>query len=146
MSYRDRMTEPQLWIWALRFAGILHFVTLVLATLTPIPPNWDENLAKLPEVHRRFSVAQNIFIGAVIAASGLISLCFAPLLISGDPLARVICGCIALWWGGRLVVLPWLRAHQHLTTPALRVGFALLLAQCATYACAYGYLALRSTF
>jgi len=135
--------DSSLWILGLRTAGIFHFVTLALACVTPIPPNWDENLAKLPEVHRRFAIAQNVFIGATIAVSGLISLVFAPLLLEGTPLARVICTCIALWWGGRLVVLPWLGAHRHLTTAALRLGYPLLLVECATFAVAYGYLALR---
>lgn len=134
---------PDLWILFLRTAGIFHFVTLGLACLTPIPPNWEANLASLPDVHRRFAVAQNLFIGAVIAVCGLISLSFAPLLIEDTPLARVICACIALWWGGRLVVLPWLGAHRHLATPLLRIGFSLLLAECLLFAGAYGYLALR---
>lgn len=137
------MTTDSLFILGLRAAGVFHFVTLVLACFTPIPPDWEENLARLPEVHRRFAIAQNIFIGAVIAACGLISLTLAPLLVEGSTLARTICGCIALWWGGRLVVLPWLRAQRHLTTTWLRLGYALLLAQCAIYTVAYGYLAVR---
>ena len=135
--------ESHVWILGLRIAGIFHFVTLALACITPIPPNWEENLASLPEVHRRFAIAQNVFIGAVIAASGIISLAFAPLLVEGTPLARVICTCIAAWWGGRLIVLPWLQAHRYLKTQALRAGFILLLAECATYAAMYGYLAAR---
>ncbi len=95
-------------------------------------------------MHRRFVVAQNLFIGAVIAAAGLISLIFAPHLIEGTPLARVICACIAVWWGGRLGVLPWLGAHRCLRTPFLRIGYGLLLAQCALYAAAYGFLAVHS--
>lgn len=132
------------WILGVRAAGAFHLVTLTLAWFTPIPPDWDENLARLPETHRRFAIAQNIFIGATIAAAGLVSLAFAPLLVGGSTLARVICAAIALWWGGRLVVLPWLGAHRHLTTPWLRVGFGLLLGQCAIYAIAYGWLAARS--
>jgi len=132
------------WIWGLRAAGVMHFVTLGFACVTPIPPAWDENLAKLPEVHRRFAVAQNIFVGAVIAACGLVSLFCAPLLITGSPLARVICAFIALWWGGRLVVLPWLGAHHHLSTGVLRAGFVALLLECALYTVAYGALAFRT--
>ena len=137
------VAESDLWVGGIRAAGVFHFVTLALACVTPIPPNWEENLARLPEVHRRFAVAQNVFIGAVIAVSGLISLVFAPRLIDGSALARVICVCISLWWGGRLFVLPWLGAHRHLGTRWLRIGFALLLMECFLFATAYGYLALR---
>jgi hypothetical protein len=139
----DMELDEQLWIWGVRVAGGFHFVTLGLACFTPIPPDWDENLARLPETHRRFALAQNFFIGAVIAVSGAISIAFAPLLVAGATLARVICACIALWWGGRLAVLPWLGAHRHLGSPALKAGFALLLVECAIYAAGYGWLAVR---
>jgi hypothetical protein len=134
--------DLQTWVLFLRTAGILHLMTLGFACITPIPPDWEANLAKLPEVHRRFAQAQNIFIGAVIAASGMVSFIYAPLLAERTTLARVICLGIALWWGGRLFVLPWLKAHRHLRTPALRIGFVLLLAECAIFAAGYGYLAL----
>ncbi len=54
-----------------------------------------------------------------------------------------MCAGIALWWGGRLVVLPWLGAQRHLTPARLRLGYVLLLAECVTYAAANGYLALK---
>jgi hypothetical protein len=131
-------------IWCLRAAGAFHFVTLVAACVTPIPPNWDENLAKLPLVHRRFAVAQNAFIGATIAVCGLWSLFFARELVSGTPLARAVCAAIALWWGGRFAVLPWLRVWPQLRDrPTLRAGFVLLLAECAIYTLAYGWMAAR---
>lgn len=131
------------WIWGVRLAGGLHFVTLAAACMTPIPPRWEENLATLPETHRRFAIAQNIFIGATIGALGLLCLGFAPLLVAGAPLARAVCAGIALWWGGRLAVLPWLNARAHLTTPWLRTGFVLLQLECAAYALGFGWLALR---
>ena len=135
--------SPELWTLGLRLAGAFHLVTLTLACFTPIPPDWDKNLAALPPIHRRFAIAQNISIGATIAVLGLFSLLFAPALISGQPLARALCGATALFWGGRLAVLPWLGVRPTLTTPLLRLGYALLLTQCAIYAAAYTYLALR---
>lgn len=135
--------DTSTWVQGVRVAGVLHFVTLGLACITPIPPDWDRNLALLPEVHRRFAVAQNVFIGGVIAACGGVSVFFAPLLVEGSTLARVICGGIALWWGGRLFVLPWLGAHRHLATTFLRIGYGLLLAESAIFTAAFGYLALR---
>ncbi len=129
-------------IFGVRLAGALHFVTLTLACCTPIPPDWEKNLEKLPLIHRRFSIAQNISIGATIAVLGLFSLCFAPELVSGAPLARAICGATALFWGGRFGVLPWLGVRPTLTHTALKIGYSLLLLECATYALAYGYLAL----
>lgn len=131
------------WIWGVRLAGVFHFVTVVLAYFTPIPANWDENLARLPALHRRFALAQNTFIGVTMLVAGLVSLLLAPDLVAGTRLARVICGTIALWWAGRLVVLPWLRVRPELKTPLLRTGFVLLHLQCALFAGAYGWLAVR---
>jgi len=130
-------------ILGVRLAGAFHFVTLVLACFTPIPPDWERNLAALPPIHRRFAIAQNTSIGATIAVLGLFSLCLAPELVAGTPLARAVCAATALFWGGRLGVLPWLGVRPTLTTPWLKLGYALLLAECAIYAAAYLYLAVR---
>jgi hypothetical protein len=138
------MFSDDLWILGLRIAGAFHLLTLTLACFTPIPPDWDKNLAALPPIHRRFAIAQNISIGATIAALGLVSLLFAPHLITGQPLARVLCALTAIFWLGRLLVLPWLRVQPTLTTPLLRLGYTLLLTQCALYASAYSWLAFRS--
>lgn len=135
--------SDSLLILGLRLAGAFHFVTLALACFTPIPPDWEKNLAALPPIHRRFAIAQNFSIGAMIAALGLFSLLFAPALVAGSPLARAVCAATGLFWGGRLCVLPWLDVRPTLTTPWLKLGYVLLLAECALYAAAYLYLALR---
>jgi|HubBroStandDraft_6_1064221.scaffolds.fasta_scaffold492481_2 hypothetical protein len=136
------MNDP-LWQTGLRCAGCLHFATLVLACFTPIPPDWEANLKLLPLVHRRFAIAQNVSIGAMIAVLGLFSLFFSQEMVGGLPIARAVCLTTALFWGGRLLVLPWLKAHTCLPTPWLKTGFALLMAECATYAIAYTWLAIR---
>lgn len=132
-----------LWTWGVRAAGLFHFITVALAARTPIPADWEENLARLPALHHRFALAQNAAIGGVMVVFGAVCLGFAPELAAGTPLARLWCGAIALWWGGRLALLPWLRITPALTTPWLRAGFRLLQVQCAAYALAFGWLALR---
>jgi hypothetical protein len=97
----------------------------------------------LPEVHRRFAIAQNVFIGGVMIFAGAVSVGFAPDLTSGSTTARIICAAIALWWGARLLVLPWLKVRPELATRGLRVGFVLLHAECASFAVLYGWLAFR---
>jgi hypothetical protein len=136
--------NDELWILGVRAAGLSHIATLVIACFTPIPPDWEKNLAALPETHRRFAIAQNFFIGGVIVFCGLISLLFARELVSGSPLARMVSAGIALWWGGRLVVLPWLKVRPHLASAWLRVGFLFLQLECALFAVAYAWLALRN--
>jgi hypothetical protein len=46
-----------LWIWGIRVAGAFHFVAVTLAMRTPIPADWDVNLARLPKLQRRFAIA-----------------------------------------------------------------------------------------
>lgn len=137
------LVSDDLWLLGLRAAGVLHFVTFALAWFTPIPREWDRGLAALSPVHRRFALAQNAAVGAVLWFIGYVSLFHAPLLVGGSEGGRLLAAGAALWWGGRLGVLPWLRLGAELTAGWMRVGFGLLIAQCAIYAAAYGWLALR---
>ena len=129
--------------WAIQCAGCFHIVTLALACFTPIPPDWDANLMRLPLVHRRFAIAQNISIGAMIAILGLFSLFFSQDMVRGLPIARAVCLATALFWGGRLFLLPWLKAHTCLPSPTLKAGYVLLLLECAVYSVAYSWLGVR---
>ena len=135
--------DDAFWIGSVRAAGAFHLLTVALAHFTPIPADWDENLVRLPDVHRRFAIAQNVFIGGVMVFAGIVSLLFARDLVSGTATARIVCAGIALWWGARLLVLPWLRVGPELRTAWLRIGFVFLHAECAAFAALYGWLALR---
>lgn len=134
--------SEELWLLGLRVAGGLHFLTLALAWFTPVPRDWEGGLSRLSPLHRRFSIAQNVAVGAVLVFCGYISLVHAQVLLSGDTGGRLLSAGIGLWWGGRLMVLPWLRVGEELNTTCFRIGFAMLCAQCAIYAVAYGWLAL----
>ncbi len=135
--------DEAFWITGVRAAGVFHLLTVGLAHFTPIPPNWEENLARLPAIHRRFAIAQNIFVGGTMVFAGGVSLLFARELVADTAIARLFCGGVALWWAARLVVLPWLRVWPELRAPLLRAGFVLLHAECAAFAIVYGWLALR---
>lgn len=137
------MPAAEFWIIAVRSAGVGQLVTVALAHGTPIPQTWDQGLALLSEVHRRFAMAQNLFIGGVMVFSGAVAVAFAPELTSGMPLARGVCAGMATWWGGRLVVLPWLRVGGELRTWWLKLGFAALHVECAAFGLGFGWLAVR---
>lgn len=135
--------SEETWIAAVRVAGVMHLATLALASRTPIPPDWERHLAALPPLHRRFALVQNLYLGLTIAALGLLSLGCARELVAGTPLARAVCGAIALFWGGRAALLPWLDVRPWLHTAWLKLGYALLVTECLAYAAGYGWLALR---
>ena len=137
--------DDTFWIQGVRVAGAFHLLTVALATVTPIPADWDANLARLPDVHRRFAIAQNVFIGGTMVLAGLVCLIFPRELVSGTIAARIICAAIGIWWLARLVILPWLRVGPELRSGLMRVGFAFLHAECATMAAVFGWLATRST-
>lgn len=67
------MISPDHWILLVRFAGVCQLGTVALAHFTPIPRDWDGGLQQLSDVHRRFAIAQNTFIGMVMVFSGLLS-------------------------------------------------------------------------
>jgi len=115
---------------------------LLAACFTPVPRDWAGGLSRLSSVHRRFALAQNAAVGGVLFFFGYVSLFHAPVFLEGSTAGRLLAAGAALWWGGRLVVLPWLRAWPEVTETWRRVGFALLHVQCALYALAYGWLAL----
>lgn len=135
--------NDDVWTWLVRVAGVLHVVALAAGWYAPIPPDWDKHLAALPPINRRFAIAQNAFVGAVQAAAGIISLCFAATLTGGETGGRIICACIALWWTARLVVLRRLEIGEHLSTWWMRSGFAALQVGCVACGLGYGWLAVR---
>jgi len=54
----------------------------------------------------------------------LVSLCFATPLASGSPLARAVCGFIALFWGTRLLIQFFLfDARPFMTSTILKLGY-----------------------
>ena len=60
----------------------------------------------------------------VIIGFGLLSLLFAKELASGTPLARGVCGFIAIFWAARLVVQFFVfDAKPYLKTSFLKVGY-----------------------
>lgn len=137
------MTSTELWIAAVRVAGACQLGTVALALVTPVPRDWDAGLRRLSDVHRRFAIAQNIFIGGTMVFSGIVALALAPALVAGTPLARVVCAGMAAWWAGRLCVLPWLRVGPELHTSLLRVGFMFLHLECACFGAGFAWIAVR---
>jgi len=94
-----KTTEQLIWI-----AGILHFCILAASFQVPKVLNWKESLAGLTPFLRRLFWVYGVFIVLMIVGFGVISVCHAGALAAGTPLARTVCGFIAVFWGVRLIV------------------------------------------
>ena len=89
---------------ALTLAGIAHFGILIASANAPKALNWKETLKPLPPLLRQMFWVYGWFIVLVIVSFGTITLVHTDALASGVPLARWMCGMIAVFWGVRLIV------------------------------------------
>jgi hypothetical protein len=110
--------------------GLLHFGILLASALVPKVLDWKESLGRLDPLSRQLVWVHGAFIVLVIAGFGVISVLFAAELTAGTPLARGVCGFVALFWAARLAVQffvfdagpflknGWLKAGYHGLTVA----------------------------
>jgi len=112
---------------AIRLSGLVHFSILIASAMVPRVLDWRGQLAALHPFLRRLFWVYGSFIVLTIVAFGLISLACAPDLADGSPLARWVCGFIAVFWLARLAVQFFVfDAREFLTTWWLRAGYHLL--------------------
>lgn len=105
-------------------AGLLHFTLLWPALLVPKVLNWRRELAHVSGTSRQVIWIHGGFIVLVNLSFGAISIAMAPALASGEPLARAMCGMIAIYWTSRLVLqLAVFEARDLLTAWWLKLGY-----------------------
>ena len=127
----------------LRICGVLHLGILIASALVPSTLDWRHELAKLRPLSRQLIWVHGVFIVLVIVAFAAISLLLPNDLASGTPLARAVCGFVAVFWLARLVVQFFVfDAKPMLTNPLLQVGYHGLTVVFAVLVIAYGWAAL----
>ncbi len=121
---------------ALYLAGGVQLAVLAASVSVPRVFDWRGNLRGVDPFLRKLFWVYGVFIVMVIIAFGVLTLRHAPAMAAGEPLARWVCGVIALFWAARLFVQwavfdPerfltrwWLRAGYH----ALTLAFLYLVA------------------
>jgi hypothetical protein len=125
----------------IQLGGLVHFGILIASALTPAVLKWREHLASLPVLLRQLFWVYGSFIVLVIILFGTISVAQASALASGEPLARAMCGMIAVFWSARLAV-QWFvfDATPFLTNAFLQAGYHMLtvafIALVLIYGCA----------
>src|SRR5262245_18072646 len=109
------------WIF---LGGLAHFGILIASYKAPQMLDWNNALAPLQKFNRQVIWTHGAYLAFIAASFGLVSVIAPHLLADGSPLARVVCGCIAVFWSGRLL-LQWFvyDPREYVNTPLLRLGY-----------------------
>ncbi|MFH5806101.1 hypothetical protein [Alienimonas sp. DA493] len=121
-----------------RLAGIGQLGILIASALVPFRLEWKTALGGLPALHRQMYWTYAVYTFGTILAFGLIAAGLPGELASGTPLARAVCGYLALFWGVRLCLLGAFDVKEHLTAWWLTAGYVLLNALFVALFLTYG--------
>jgi hypothetical protein len=125
------------------FAGLLHLAITSAGVVMTVVLDWRRNLKSLDALTRHIIWTHGAFVLLTIVAFGAVSLLFAAPLASGEPLARAVCGFIALFWAFRLLIgFTLFDARPFATTLPLKLGYHGLSVVFAYFALTYGLAAL----
>lgn len=129
-------------IWLLYLGAVTHFGVLIASALAPRALNWQHHLGDLPRLLRQMFWVYGLFIVLMIVGFGTLTVLHAPAMAAGDPVARSLCGFIAVFWGARLAVqLVVFDAEPFLTCPLYRYGYRALTLVFVYLTSVYGFVA-----
>lgn len=123
-------------------AGLVHFGVLSAAALVPSRLNWKEELGRLSRLQRQMYWVYGGYVVLAIVAFGIISIWNASELAGGGPLARSLCGYMAIFWGIRVCLQAVFDVRPHLTVWWLKLGYHALTAVFLGFTAVYGLAAL----
>jgi alginate O-acetyltransferase complex protein AlgI len=125
-------------------AGVLHLCITSAGLVMTLVLDWRKSLSPLCGLTRHIIWTHAGFVLLCIVGFGAISLLAAPSLASGAPLARAVCGFIALFWGIRLLIQFFLfDARPYLTSRWLAAGYHGLTVVFGYFALVYGVAAIH---
>ncbi len=128
----------------LTVGGICHFGILIASALVPGVLDWKGELSKLAPLCRHVVWTHGAFIVLVIIAFGALTLGNVGRLAAGTPLARWVCGFIAVFWLARVSLQFFLfDARPFLRTAWLKAGYHGLTVVFLYLGCVYGWAAVR---
>lgn len=88
-------------LWA---AGIVQIGDAAVNLLLPRPLRSRENMAKVSPMIRQVFLVHWFYVLLVLVIFGAMCLLYAPELAAGGPLARFLCGAMALFWALRVPI------------------------------------------
>ncbi len=92
------------WHGLLVGAGMGQLILVVASLAIPRWLNWKGDLAKLRPLTRQVFWTYAAYIWVTNLCFGLVSTFSPQLLLDRSPLAGLVCGFIALYWGARVVI------------------------------------------
>jgi hypothetical protein len=123
--------------------GVAHLCITSAGVVMTLVLDWRKNLAALNPLTRHIIWVHGAFVLLMIVGFALVSLLRAGDLASGAPLARAVCGFIALFWGVRLMIQFFLfDARPFLTRPLLALGYHGMTVVFVYFTLVYGCAAL----
>ena len=124
-------------------AGFAQLGVLLAAMQVPSRLKWHTELQPLPRVHRQMHWVYAGFITLSIVAFSVLSIFNARELAAGGPLARVVCGYMAVWWTVRLALQAVFDIKPYLTAWWMTLGYRALTLVFAGLATVYAMASLR---
>ena len=85
-------------------AGVLQLVIVLASLAIPKTLQWKEKTAQLDSLTRSVFWTYAGYIFGTNLSIGMLSLCFPDLLIADDPLAKLVCGFILVYWGTHVLI------------------------------------------
>jgi hypothetical protein len=82
----------------LRIAGVLLLLVAAMHVFMPGHFAWPVELQRLSAVNRQIFISHTLFIMLLLILTGILKLCFAPLLLEPAPLARTLLAGMAIFW------------------------------------------------
>jgi hypothetical protein len=123
-------------------AGLGQLSVLIASALVPIRLNWREAFQSLPKLHRQMYWVYGGYVVLAIVGQGLVSTFCATELAGGTPLARGVCGYMAVFWALRLALQGVLDVREHFTRWWLWAGYYALTVLFACFTIVFALAAL----
>jgi hypothetical protein len=128
----------------LQLASFTYLGLLAAGLLMPRVVGLREHLRLLPKFIQQLVWVYYLFIGLCLVSFGLGTFLFADQLASGTPLARALCGFLAVFWTARFVVGTFVfDLRVYLTSPWRRIGLTAANLVFTALPFVYGWAALK---
>ena len=128
----------------LKFAAFTYLGLVVAGALMPGVVGLRQHIGMLPRFIRQLFWVYYSFIGLCLVAFGVGTFALAEQLASGTPLARAVCGFLALFWTVRFVAGTFVfDLRPYLTSSWRRLGLAAANIVFTCLPIIYGWVALK---